>query len=98
MRLRCGYWRPACRGRWSLVQYALFRDRDPLAIGVLPTGPVLGADGHFELVVKVDGHVPFPLSCFERGARNPLLEAADLRFRNIQVTLAPTYTKHNEHM
>ena len=91
MRLRCGYWRPACRGRWSLVQYALFRYRDPLAIGVLPTGPVLGADGLFELVVDMDGHVPDPFARGVRRARNRL-------FRDIQEILAPTYTKHNEHM
>ena len=97
VRLRCRSWRPACRGRISLLHYALFRNPGILAIGVHLTGPVLGADGLFVLVVVMDGHVPDPFACGERRASNRLLIVIAL-FLDIQETLAPTYTKHNEHM
>ena len=97
VRLRCRSWRLACRGRISLLHYALLRNLGPLAIGVLLTRPVLGADGLSELVVEMDGHVPFPFARGVRRARNRLLKVSAL-VRDIQEILAPTYTKHNEHM
>ena len=52
---------------------------------------------YLELVVEVDGHVPAPFARGERRASNRLLVVIAL-FLDIQETLAPTYTKPNEHM